>query len=69
MTPGVTGETVDGMSLAKIDAIIERVALGVVPVVTGQAGLHPEEGLEEEAPAGHASLVGQDRRRGGPYAS
>ncbi|MBA9050536.1 hypothetical protein BJ996_007371 [Streptomyces phaeogriseichromatogenes] len=24
MTPGVTGETVDGMSMAKIDAIIER---------------------------------------------
>ena len=54
MTPGVTGETVDGMSLAKIDAIIGALRAESLSVAAGQAGLHPEEELLEEAPAGHA---------------
>jgi hypothetical protein len=34
-------------------------------VVSGQAGLHPEEGLDyQEAPSRHAPVVGQDRRGG-----
>ena len=53
MTPGVTAETVDGMSLAKIEAIIDGSARRALPMVSGQAGLHREEG-REAAPAGTA---------------
>ena len=56
MTPGVTQETVDGMSLGKIDRIIEAVR----PEPYGCArpeGLHPEKDRETEA-VRHATVVG-----------
>jgi hypothetical protein len=63
MTLGVTGKTVDGMSLAKISAIIdvlrhERYRSQPVKRV------YPHE--REAAPAGPADLVGQAGRRSGP---
>ena len=64
MTPGVTPETVDGMSLAKIGAIIdalrqERYRWRPVKRV------HIPEEEREVAPVGPAGLVGQAGRRGG----
>ena len=66
MTPGVTPETVDGMSLAKIEAIIEALRSERYRWTAGAAHLHRQKELVEEAPAGHADLVGQAAARGGP---
>ena len=68
MTPGVTRETADGMSLEKIGSDHRRLARRTLPMVSGQAGLHREE-VNEEAPAGPADLVGQAGRRSGPPAA
>ena len=43
MTPGVDGETVDGMSLGKIGRIIDAMRHERYRFRPGQAGLHPEE--------------------------
>ena len=51
MTRGATAETVDGMSLEKIRAIIELLRVGAVSVDPGAADLHREERLDEEAAA------------------
>ena len=64
MTPGVTQETVDGMSLGKIGRIIDAMRHERYRFQPGPAGLHPEE-ERETAPAGPADLVGQAGRRGG----
>ena len=61
MTPGVTGETVDGMSLAKIGRDHRGAAPERYRCAAGQAGPHPEE-EREAAPAGPADLVGQAGR-------
>ena len=42
LTPGATAETADGMSLAKIDAIIEALRFERYPVDAGAADVHPE---------------------------
>src|SRR5947209_14992597 len=58
LTPGVTSETVDGMSLEKIGAIIDALRAERYrwsPVKRAQL---PEE-EREAAPAGSADLVGQ----------
>ena len=55
MTRGATAETVDGMSLAKIDH--HRRLLGTLSVEAGTADLHPEE-ERETAAVGNAELVG-----------
>ena len=69
MTPGVTGETVDGMSLAQDRARSStRCAQSRYRWSPAQAGLHPEE-EREETPAGPAAMVGQTGRRGGPSAA
>ncbi|MEU2030740.1 hypothetical protein [Nocardia amamiensis] len=57
MTPGVTGETVDGMSLAKIDAIIGALRAERYRWQPVKRGLYPEE-ERESAPARPADLVG-----------
>ncbi len=69
MTHGVTDETPDGMSLAKIDAIIEalryeryqwlpaRRTYIPVPMATGETDVHPTE-KREKATAWHAGVVG-----------
>ena len=64
MTPGVTGETVDGMSLGKIERIIEalrheRYRLSPVKRV------HIPKKNGKTAAAGPAAVVGQAGRRGG----
>ena len=61
MTPGVTGETVDGMSLGKIERIIDAMRHERYRFSPVTAGLHPEE-ERETTPAGHADLVGQAGR-------
>ena len=66
MTPGVDAETVDGMSLKKIQAIIEA-AVRALPVDPGAAHLHRQEELVEEASAGIADMVGQAAARGDPF--
>ena len=43
MTPGVDGETADGMSLAKIGRIIDALRHERFRFQPGKAGLHPEE--------------------------
>ena len=68
MTPGVSGETVDGMSLAKIGAIIgalrcERYRWQPVKRV------YIEKKNSGKAPAGPADVVGQASRRSGAAAA
>ena len=61
MTPGVTQETVDGMSTGKIERIIDAMRherYRFAPVTTR---VHPQE-EREQASAGHADLERQDRR-------
>ena len=48
MTPGVDGETADGMSLAKIGRVHYTLATSVSGS-TGKANLHPEETREQKA--------------------
>ena len=64
MTPGVTAETADGMSLAKIGRIIDALRREALPVDASAARLHREERLDEETPARHPNLVGQAAARG-----
>ena len=47
MTPGVTQETVDGMSLGKIGRIIDAMRHERYRFTPGPAGLHPEEERED----------------------
>lgn len=61
MAPGVTQETVDGMSQAKIGRIIDAMRHERYRFAPGAAGAHPEE-EREDPPAGAAGLVGQTRR-------
>jgi hypothetical protein len=63
MTPGVTGETVDGMSLAKIGVIIGVLRAERYRWQPVKRAWHPEE-EREAAPAGPAGMVGQAGRRG-----
>ena len=42
MTPGVDGETADGMSLAKIGRVIDALRPRAFPVPASKASLHPE---------------------------
>jgi hypothetical protein len=55
MTPGVTGETADGMSLGKIGRIID--ALRALPVQPGQMGLHPEQERQDAAHRTGARII------------
>ena len=57
MTKGVTAETVDGMSLGKIDGIIDQLRYERYRWTPAASDSHPEEGWEDEA-AGHTNLVG-----------
>jgi hypothetical protein len=57
MTPGVDGETADGMSLAHYRCAAPR----ALPVQASAADLHPEKEREEKT-ARPAVLVGQARR-------
>ena len=68
MTPGVTQETADGMSLGKIGRIIDAMRHERYRFSPVTAGPHPEE-EREDAPAGPADLVGQAGRRSGPPAA
>ena len=61
MTPGTTQETADGMSMRKIDRIIEAMRHERYRFRPVRRVLHPEE-EREDAPVGHADLVGQARR-------
>ena len=68
MTPGATQETADGMSLAKIDAIIEAMRHERYRFAPVRRIYIPQE-EREDAPAGPADLVGQAGRRGGAPAA
>jgi hypothetical protein len=57
MTPGVTTETMDGMSLAKIDTIIEALRSESYRWSPARRVYIPEEEWEE-TPAGDAAVVG-----------
>ena len=62
MTPGVTGETVDGMSLGEDRAHHRRDAPRALPVQSGPAGLYPEEERERRPlglPTWSDKLVGE----------
>ena len=63
MTPGADGETVDGMSLAKIERIIDAMRHERYRFRPVRRVYIPEEEREDET-AGPAVLVGQARRRG-----
>jgi hypothetical protein len=56
MTHGVTDETPDGMSLAKIDAIIEALRDERYHWLPARPGLHPQE-KREETPVRSAGVV------------
>jgi hypothetical protein len=58
MTPGTTTETVDGMRLAKISAIIDALRVNAIEVPNA-ARLHRQEGNEQTASVRAADLVGQ----------
>ena len=49
MTPGINGETADGMSLAKIGRIIDALRHERYRFQPGKTGLHPEEERQEKA--------------------
>jgi hypothetical protein len=66
MTSGATGETVDGMSLAKIEAIIAALHCESYRWTPGAAGVHCQEKLGQATPAGCAHLVGQTAARSNP---
>ena len=68
MTPGATQETVDGMSMDKIERIIDAMRHERYRFSSGPAGLHPEK-EREAASAGPADMVGQAGRRGGAPAA
>ena len=61
MTPGVDGETADGMSLAKIGRVIDALRHERFRFQPGKAGLHPEEKRDQKA-ARNAAMVRQTRR-------
>ena len=61
MTPGVTEETVDGMSQGKIDRIIDAMRHERYQFTPRSTDLHPEK-EREDASARHADLVGQAGR-------
>ncbi|MCW8101747.1 hypothetical protein OOZ58_35125 [Streptomyces tauricus] len=60
MTPGVTGETVDGMSLAKIDAIIGRLRSESYRWSAAKRVYIPKKVVRR--PLGLPSMVGQAGR-------
>ena len=62
MTPGVTRETVDGMSLAKIDRIIGALRAETIGGPRPGGCISQED---REAPVGHATVVGQTGRGSG----
>ena len=62
MTPGPDAETADGMTLGKIERIIDALRHERYRFQARQAPLHPEEGREAEA-AWSAFMVGQAARR------
>ena len=64
MTPGATQETVDGMSLGKIERIIDALRHERYRFSPVRRMLHPEK-EREDASAGPADVVGQASRRGG----
>ena len=63
MTPGASGETADGMSLGKIDRIIDAMRHERYRFQPVRAGLHPEKEREDCVPLGLPSwsdkLVGE----------
>ena len=64
MSPGANAETADGMTMGKIDAIIEAMRHERYRFTPRQADVHPEKERETET-AGTADVVGQAGRRGG----
>jgi hypothetical protein len=67
MTPGPDAETADGMTMAKIERIIDAVRHERYRVSARPAALHPNEGREAAA-VGSAVVVGQAARRSDPPA-
>jgi hypothetical protein len=65
LPPGATPETVDGMSLDKIDALIEAVRQERYRWTPVRRNLHPEE-IGKAPPVGPAHLVGQAAARRHP---
>ena len=61
MTPGVTGETVDGMSLGKIERIIDAMRHERYRFSPARR-VHIPKKNGKTTPAGPADLVGQARR-------
>ena len=61
MTPGVTEETVDGMSLGKIERIIDAMRHERYRFSPARRVYIPKKN-GKTAPAGHADLVGQAGR-------
>ncbi len=68
MTAGANGETIDGMSLWKIDNIIAQLRNETYQMDSGQANLHPEE-KRKEASARHSVVERQTAARGGAFDS
>ena len=62
MTPGPDAETADGMTLGKIERIIDALRYERYRFKPVRRLLHPQEGREAAA-AGSAIVVGQARRR------
>ena len=69
MTPGVTAETVDGMRLGKIQAIIDALRSERYRWTPVRRVYIQKKGTSEEAPAGVADLVGQAAARSDPPAA
>ena len=67
MTPGPDAETADGMTLGKIERIIDALRHERYRFKPGQTALHPQEGREVQA-AGSAVVVGQASWRSDPPA-
>ena len=66
MTPGVTAETVDGMSLAKIQGIIESLKTERYRWTPVRRTYIEKKGSTKMRPLGYPHLVGQAAARGGP---
>ena len=70
MTPGVTPETADDMSLAKIETIIGALRAESYRWSAARRVYIPKKGLfDQEASVGHADVVGQAGGRGGAHAT